>query len=80
MRVAQATVELIERHLSRDTDNAPVIVFSAHSLPLSVVERGDPYPHEVAATVHAVMEQLPPSLSFRLVWQSKVYKWTMRVK
>lgn len=35
-----------------------VILFSAHSLPLSVVGRGDAYPHEVAATVHAVMTEL----------------------
>jgi len=37
-----------------------------------VVERGDPYPAEVAATVHAVMEQLKFSHPYRLVWQSKV--------
>jgi ferrochelatase len=30
-----------------------VILFSAHSLP--VINRGDPYPAEVAATVDAVM-------------------------
>ncbi|XP_065885930.1 ferrochelatase, mitochondrial-like [Dysidea avara] len=49
-----------------------VILFSAHSLPMRVVERGDPYPAEVAATVHAVMEQLKFSHPYRLVWQSKV--------
>lgn len=49
-----------------------VILFSAHSLPMRVVERGDPYPAEVAATVHAVMEQLQFSHPYRLVWQSKV--------
>ena len=35
-----------------------VIMYSAHSLPLSAVERGDPYPHEVAATVYAVNQKL----------------------
>lgn len=49
-----------------------VILFSAHSLPMRVVDRGDPYPAEVAATVHAVMEQLQFSHPYRLVWQSKV--------
>ena len=37
-----------------------------------VVERGDPYPQEVAATVQRVMESLNHSHPYRLVWQSKV--------
>ena len=39
-----------------------------------VVNRGDPYPAEVAATVQAVMESLNFSNPYRLVWQSKVGK------
>uniref|UniRef100_A0A8C6GJV9 Ferrochelatase n=1 Tax=Mus spicilegus TaxID=10103 RepID=A0A8C6GJV9_MUSSI len=49
-----------------------VILFSAHSLPMSVVNRGDPYPQEVGATVHKVMEKLGYPNPYRLVWQSKV--------
>lgn len=49
-----------------------VILFSAHSLPMSVVNRGDPYPAEVAATVNGVMEYIGRSNPYRLVWQSKV--------
>lgn len=49
-----------------------VLLFSAHSLPMSVVNRGDPYPQEVAATVEHVMKALNYSNSYRLVWQSKV--------
>ncbi|XP_031569990.1 ferrochelatase, mitochondrial-like [Actinia tenebrosa] len=49
-----------------------IILFSAHSLPMSVVNRGDPYPQEVAATVQRVMEALNFSHPYRLVWQSKV--------
>ncbi|CAF3060296.1 unnamed protein product [Rotaria sp. Silwood2] len=52
--------------------NDVVILFSAHSLPMTVVNRGDPYPAEVAATVQAVMESLNFSNPYRLVWQSKV--------
>ena len=37
-----------------------------------VVNRGDPYPAEVAATVYKVMESLNFSHQYRLVWQSKV--------
>jgi ferrochelatase len=49
-----------------------VILFSAHSLPMTVVNRGDTYPAEVAATVNRVMESLNWSHQYRLVWQSKV--------
>ncbi|KAI9772637.1 MAG: ferrochelatase hem15 [Geoglossum simile] len=48
------------------------LLFSAHSLPMSVVNRGDPYPAEVAATVYAVMQRLSFSNPYRLVWQSQV--------
>ena len=49
-----------------------VLLFSAHSLPMSVVNRGDPYPAEVGATVYAVMQRLGLSNPYRLVWQSQV--------
>ncbi|XP_060029923.1 ferrochelatase, mitochondrial isoform X5 [Erinaceus europaeus] len=49
-----------------------VILFSAHSLPMTVVNRGDPYPQEVGATVQRVMDVLGFSNPYRLVWQSKV--------
>lgn len=35
-----------------------VLLFSAHSLPLSFVEQGDPYPSHVAVTVNAVVRHL----------------------
>jgi len=43
------------------------IVFSAHSLPMKIVERGDPYADEVARTVQAVTRGLtaPWSLAFQ---------------
>ncbi|KAJ3275920.1 hypothetical protein HDV01_006787 [Terramyces sp. JEL0728] len=49
-----------------------VLLFSAHSLPMSVVNRGDSYPGEVAATVSKVMEALGHCNPHRLVWQSQV--------
>jgi ferrochelatase len=49
-----------------------VLLFSAHSLPMSVVNRGDPYPAEVAATVMAVKQRLGMKNPYRLVWQSQV--------
>lgn len=49
-----------------------ILLYSAHSLPMSVVNRGDPYPAEVAATVWAVQNRLGHKNQYRLVWQSQV--------
>ncbi|XP_072020876.1 ferrochelatase, mitochondrial-like isoform X2 [Amphiura filiformis] len=71
----QAFTNLIKEELAKfpeDVQDDVVLLFSAHSLPMSVVNRGDPYPAEVGATVYKVMEQLNFSHSYRLVWQSKV--------
>ena len=35
-----------------------LILFSAHSLPLNVIDRGDSYPQEVGASVQRVVERL----------------------
>ena len=53
-----------------------VLLFSAHSLPMEIVNRGDPYPLEVSSTVTAVVQYLREKTGFesayRLVWQSQV--------
>lgn len=49
-----------------------IILFSAHSIPLKAVNRGDTYPSEVGATVHQIMEQLNFKYAYQIVWQSKV--------
>ena len=36
------------------------------------MDRGDPYPAEIGATVQLVMRELGMTNPFRLVWQSKV--------
>jgi ferrochelatase len=49
-----------------------VVLMSAHSLPMSFVERGDPYPAEVERTYQGVVERLrPPAPRCRLVFQSQ---------
>ncbi|KAF7641887.1 hypothetical protein LDENG_00269270 [Lucifuga dentata] len=72
-------VECFAEHISNELLKFPedkrddvVILFSAHSLPMAVVNRGDPYPQEVGATVQRVMERLGHCNPYRLVWQSKV--------
>jgi ferrochelatase len=49
-----------------------VLLFSAHSLPLQFIDRGDPYPQEIGATVHHVMERLGFSRPYLLAYQSEV--------
>ncbi|XP_050624021.1 ferrochelatase, mitochondrial isoform X6 [Macaca thibetana thibetana] len=72
-------IQCFADHILKELDHFPlekrsevVILFSAHSLPMSVVNRGDPYPQEVSATVQNVMERLGYCNPYRLVWQSKV--------
>lgn len=55
-----------------DVRDDVVLLFSAHSLPMMVVDRGDPYPQEVGATVQMVMAELGYCNPYRLVWQSRV--------
>ncbi|XP_060869630.1 ferrochelatase, mitochondrial [Metopolophium dirhodum] len=61
----------IKQFPESDRDDV-VVLFSAHSLPLKAVNRGDAYPSEVSSTVHAVMEELGYAYPYALVWQSKV--------
>lgn len=49
-----------------------LILFSAHSLPLDVIDRGDSYPQEVGASVQAVVECLAVSNPYLLAYQSDV--------
>ncbi|KAI4480352.1 hypothetical protein M0804_010350 [Polistes exclamans] len=59
-------------HFPSDKRNEVMILFSAHSLPLKAVNRGDPYPSEIGATVQLVMQKLKFCNPYSLVWQSKV--------
>lgn len=72
IRAFSQTIEDELETFPSDVKDDVVIIFSAHSLPMSVVNRGDPYPQEVAATVQRVMENLNFSNQYRLCWQSKV--------
>ena len=49
-----------------------LILFSAHSLPLSVVNRGDAYPAEVGASTHEVMKRLGYAHQYLISYQSEV--------
>lgn len=71
----QAVAQNIESALGKFPEEKradAVVLFSAHSLPMSVINRGDPYVLEVSATVSAVMDRLGHTNPYRLVWQSQV--------
>jgi ferrochelatase len=55
----------------------PRVLFSAHGLPQSVIDRGDPYQWQVEQSVAAVRSLLPPEWETRICYQSRVgpLKW-----
>ncbi|KJZ69126.1 hypothetical protein HIM_11484 [Hirsutella minnesotensis 3608] len=55
-----------------DRRRSVTLLFSAHSQPMSAVNKGDSYSTEVASSVHAVMQELNFSNPYRICWQSKV--------
>jgi protoporphyrin/coproporphyrin ferrochelatase len=68
-----AVAEKVNEALSRfPHPETPEIVFSAHSIPMSVVEKGDPYPQQIEETVRLAMQRGGWSNSHRLCYQSKV--------
>jgi protoporphyrin/coproporphyrin ferrochelatase len=53
----QAVVQRIGSVLRQFPDSSRIhLVFSAHGLPMSLVERGDPYPQQIETTVRLVCE------------------------
>jgi protoporphyrin/coproporphyrin ferrochelatase len=48
------------------------LVFSAHSIPLAVIEKGDPYQRQIEETIDLLMERGGWSNHHRLCYQSKV--------
>jgi protoporphyrin/coproporphyrin ferrochelatase len=79
----QALAQRIGSVLRQFADSSRIhLVFSAHGLPMSLVEKGDPYPNQIEATVRLVCEegrkQFPGwPLTHLLCYQSRVgpSKW-----
>jgi ferrochelatase len=73
-----ALVEKIDEALARFPESGcPDIVFSAHSVPVSVIAKGDPYQRHIEETVELVMRCGGWHNRHRLCYQSKVgaSKW-----
>jgi protoporphyrin/coproporphyrin ferrochelatase len=73
-----AVVEKVDEALARFPESAcPEIVFSAHSVPVSIIEKGDPYKRQIEETMEMVMQRGRYRNRHRLCYQSKVgaSKW-----
>jgi ferrochelatase len=74
----EAVAEKIGEALSRFPDPRQAeLVFSAHSVPVAVIEKGDPYQQQIEETVELVMRRGGWANRHRLCYQSKVgaSKW-----
>jgi ferrochelatase len=73
-----ALADRVDEALARfPNPGRPEIVFSAHSVPVSVIERGDPYQRQIEETVELLMHRGNWLNRHRLCYQSKVgaSKW-----
>jgi protoporphyrin/coproporphyrin ferrochelatase len=69
--MAKKVREGLARFPAEERDDV-LLLFSAHSLPLSIIDRGDPYPQEVGASVHEVMKAGGFRNPYLLAYQSEV--------
>ena len=73
-----AVVQKVDEALARfAVPERAEIVFSAHSVPVSVIEKGDPYQRQIEDTVRLLVQRGGWSNRHRLCYQSKVgaSKW-----
>jgi len=68
-----ALIEKVEESLARfPHPERAELVFSAHSIPLSIVEKGDPYQQQIEETADLLMQRGGWPNRHRLCYQSKV--------
>ncbi len=68
-----AIVEKVNEALERFPEpHRPEILFSAHSVPMSVIEKGDPYQKQIEETVRLLTERGGWDNRHRVCYQSKV--------
>ncbi len=73
---AQLVTDMLNGLPEPERDGAAV-VFSAHGLPQKLVDRGDPYPDEIATSMAGIVERIPFEIDARLGYQSRTgpVKW-----
>jgi protoporphyrin/coproporphyrin ferrochelatase len=68
-----AMAEKVNEALDRfSVGGSPAVVFSAHGVPVSVIDRGDPYQRQIEETVRLLAERGGWSNPHHLCYQSKV--------
>ena len=72
IRAMAKTVREGLEEFSEEKRDDVLLLFSAHSLPLSIIDRGDPYPQEVGASVHEVLKEGGFKNEYLLSYQSEV--------
>lgn len=69
--MASAVQDGLQQYAPSERDDV-LVMFSAHSLPLAVIDRGDAYPSEVAASMSRVVEATAMRNPYALTFQSEV--------
>ena len=64
-------VEEIVADVADDQLDRALLVYSAHGLPSRIVDRGDPYPEEIEATVAGLTERLRRPIRHVIAYQSR---------
>lgn len=74
--VAETVLEGVAGSGARDPKEI-LVIYSAHSLPMNVVESGDPYPDKIRECVELVHRASGLDIDYEVTWQSKVgpVKW-----
>ncbi|WP_202969145.1 ferrochelatase [Gemmatimonas phototrophica] len=69
--MASAVEDGLDEFPAEERDDV-LVMFSAHSLPLSVIDRGDAYPSEISATVSRVVQAIGLRNPHMVTYQSEV--------
>ncbi len=73
-----AYTNLIKQKIAGQNFSELRFLFSAHGLPQSLIDDGDPYVSHVEKSVAEIIKNFPSEIDFRVCYQSKVgpKKWT----
>jgi ferrochelatase len=72
-----ASAELLKTAVEHTIDlSSACVIFTAHSLPQKLVDRGDPYPNQIKETISLILEKVPVE-NYLISFQSKIgpVKW-----
>lgn len=67
----ESQIKLINEAISQINIEKSIVIFSAHSLPVKIIEQGDPYQFQVEETVKLILEKLP-KINYVIAYQSKL--------